>query len=689
MKWLGFVILLFLCSTVSVAQDNELLLKERIEFLALNSESEEPDFTGLIEQWTYFLDHPLNLNAATEEELNSLGLLTGIQIQELLIHRKMCGKLISMYELQSLNYWDLSIIHQLVPFVVVDDKIEQLHLGVKELSRLANFELMCRFQSFVQKKNGYEEVPDSIKSLGNSYYRGNKHHYYTRMRSSYQNKLSIGITAEKDPGEQFFKGSQQQGFDFYSAHAFYNAGKYLKTIALGDYQVQFGQGLNFWTGYSFGKMADATVVKKNAQVLRPYTSVDENRFLRGGASVIAYRSFSVLTFASRKKVDARIDYTGDEEGSGYASSLNLSGLHRTTSELARKSQLIEQVAGTYVSFQKNGFSLGGAGVYQGTDHAILNTDETYNLFKINQKESVNLSIDYSLVRANMHFFGELVQKAKTRNKAQVHGVIVALDKDVSFSVIYRNYDTGYTSFYNAGFSEGSSINNEKGIYMGWKVRMTKSLEVNTYIDIFTFPWVKYQVNQPSRGYEFLIQPTFQPTKQLTIYFRYRNQLKQKNSRDSDGTVLPVEDVKQCNYRFNLDYRVSEAFTLRSRLEFVKINRVSNKPEHGVCVYQDVIYKPKNNPFEFTVRYALFETDSYDSRIYAYENNALFVYSLPAYYNTGSRAYVLVRYTLGRKVDLWFRYASFVCLSNSSLGAGPEKVSGYVKADVTVQLRIKF
>ena len=106
------------------------------------------------------------------------------------------------------------------------------------------FELFLRYQPGIQQKSGYQEVPDSILESSNKYYYGNADRYYTRFRYSYRTNISIGFTAEKDPGEQFFKGAQKQGFDFYSFHAFYRGGKYLKSFALGDYQIQLGQGLN-------------------------------------------------------------------------------------------------------------------------------------------------------------------------------------------------------------------------------------------------------------------------------------------------------------------------------------------------------------------------------------------------------------------------------------------------------------
>ena len=104
----------------------------------------------------------------------------------------------------------------------------------------------------------------------------------------------MGLTAEKDPGEQFFRGAQKQGFDFYSFHAFYRGGKYLKSFAFGDYQIQLGQGLNLWSSYAFGKSSDILTMKRNPIPIKPYTSVDESRFFRGAAINLGYRNFDLL-----------------------------------------------------------------------------------------------------------------------------------------------------------------------------------------------------------------------------------------------------------------------------------------------------------------------------------------------------------------------------------------------------------
>ncbi|HLU87516.1 MAG TPA: hypothetical protein VKZ44_07145, partial [Taishania sp.] len=231
--------------------------------------------------------------------------------------------------------------------------------------------------------------------------------------------------------------------------------------------------------------------------------------------------------------------------------------------------------------------------------------------------------------------------------------------------------------------------NENGIYAGLKLNLTRSISLNTYVDLFEFPWLKYLVDQPSRGYEFLVQPTYRPTRNLEIYARFRQQMHQKNSRNSDGTITPIEDVVQRNYRINLSYKVSEAITIKSRVEFVTINRPSNMPERGILLTQDLSYKPKNFPVDLTLRYAFFDTDSYDSRLYSFETNALYVYSIPAYYYQGSRAYCLVRWTIFRQLDLWVRYGTFIYNNRKTVGSGLEEVLNHTKSDLTIQLRLKF
>ncbi|HIP31929.1 MAG TPA: hypothetical protein EYG86_04125 [Crocinitomicaceae bacterium] len=688
-KYILFFILLFSSSTLFSQEKND-IIQQRIEFISEQLEDENIDLTALVENLNFFFENPLNLNSADEESLNELGLLTDVQINDLLLHRKLFGKMISIYELQSLPYWDLNTISLVLPFVKVDDKLDQLHVSLKEAIQQGKFEAYFRFQTILEDKAGYEDVPDSILNSSNSYYHGDPNRYYTRLRFSYRTNLSVGITAEKDPGEQFFKGAQSNGFDFYSAHAFYKGGKYLKSVALGDYQVQVGQGLNFWSGYAFGKTADVTNVKKSAKSLKPYTSVDETRFLRGAAFELGYKKFSLTTFGSYKAVDASV-IVGDslEEDLQFVSSINLTGLHRTNSEIAKKNQLNEIVVGSNLRYKLRNLHLGIAAVYLGYDRDFVKDTLPYNSFDFRGKSNFSISGDYSWVYRNFNFFGEISRSSYSGGFANLHGVLFSLDRKVQMSLVYRNYARDYQTFYNAGFAEGSKTQNEKGLYAGMKISWTRAISTNVYIDAFKFPWLKFQVDGPSIGHEYMVQQGYRPSRRFEIYVRFREQEKQRNSRLSDGTITELENILQRNYRFNLSYKVSESVKLKSRVEYVTISRSSKDKEDGMIITQDIIYKPKSSPISLSLRYALFDTDSYDTRIYTYENNALYVFSVPSYYYRGSRAYAMVRYKFFRKFDLWVRYGVSIFANRSSIGSGAEEIKGGNKTDITVQLRMKF
>jgi len=206
--------------------------------------------------------------------------------------------------------------------------------------------------------------------------------------------------------------------------------------------------------------------------------------------------------------------------------------------------------------------------------------------------------------------------------------------------------------------------------------------------VFKSKWLNYQVDGPSSGYEFLSQLSYKPNKIMEIYGRFRQQLRQKNSRN-DFAVTPLEDVIQRNYRVNFSYQILEGVQLKSRIEYVTINRLSNSPEQGMIFTQDILLKPKSKPYDIALRYALFDTDSYDSKLYSFETNALYVFSVPAYYYQGSRAYVTIRYSFLRKCDLWIRYGAFIYNNRTSLSSGTEEIKGNTKSDITLQFRLSL
>ena len=236
MKQLLAICLFLTFSIPSFGQENNTLLEEIIENIAEENE-EELDYSELYEALYYFAEHPINLNKTSKEELRELYFLNAYQIDKLLLHIEKNGKLLSYLELQTVAGFDVQTIQNLLPFISINTSVtsKQLLANIKQY-------IMVRDQFYLQEQKGY--VPDED---GDIHYLGNTHRTYLKYRLK-NNYLQAGITAEKDAGENFSGSNQPYGFDFYSAHLQAKKIGKIKNVIIGDYQMNFGQGLTMQSG---------------------------------------------------------------------------------------------------------------------------------------------------------------------------------------------------------------------------------------------------------------------------------------------------------------------------------------------------------------------------------------------------------------------------------------------------------
>jgi HEPN domain-containing protein len=689
--FLGMFFILFAVS--ASGQTKSEVIQQRMEFIAEEFETEEISLEDVFENLSYYYDNPLNLNSASQEELEQLLLLSDIQINELLVYREKVGPLKTIYELLEFQFWSNQTVENIIPFVKISKVDEEKKkVSLSEMLKDMKSEAMFRWIRGIEDKAGYADVTDEEREQSNSYYWGSPDRLYSRFRFRYKTSLSMGITMEKDPGEQFFGKTQPRGFDFYSAHVFYSGKKFVRKVALGDYHFQMGQGLAFWSGYAFGKTADALLIRKNGRGLSPYASVDESRFLRGAAAELGVKNWSLTVFASQKYVDGNIasiidSLEGDE--ARLASSVNLTGLHRTTSELARKNSLQETILGSYLKYQTRSLQFGFGAVQQMYDVPLERDLRPYNQFEFRGNQLLNLSADYSYVHKNLNLFGEVARSSTSGGIAIIQGASLAIDNKASVSLLYRNYAKDYHTFYSRGFGERSRTINEEGLFIGTKFNFNKYWNMNVYADIFKFPWLVFRIDKPSVGHEVLGQLSYRPSSKIEMYVRVREQSRMQNSRNYEGNIRPIEEVVQRNFRFNFNYKFTSSLQWKTRVELVTVNRPSMPFEKGFVMAQDLVFRPTKFPLDVSVRYALFDTDSFDTRLYLFESNLLNVFSIPAYFNEGSRYYILLKYEYKKNVELWLRYAAFVYANQTTLGTGPERIDGSTRSEVGVQLRVRF
>jgi hypothetical protein len=160
-----------------------------------------------------------------------------------------------------------------------------------------------------------------------------------------------------------------------------------------------------------------------------------------------------------------------------------------------------------------------------------------------------------------------------------------------------------------------------------------------------------------------------------------------------NTNLPfhVPDARpRQSFRLQFSQKLDQQFTVRGRTEMVWVQTpFTNAKETGFLTYFDCVYKPLGSKLSGNCRLQYFETDSYDSRIYAYENDVLYGFSIPAFYGKGYRYYLNLNYDISKKLTTWFRIAQTVQVGQTTIGSGLDEIQGNHKTDFRWQFLYNF
>ncbi len=659
--------------------------REFIENIVEDSDAEF-DFNEIFDRLAEYQRRPLNINKATVEELGELYLFSPIQITSLLEYRKQVGELISIYEMQAIPYFDLATINRILPYVKISKNLETFNVPFHKMLVQGKNELFVRYARILEKAEGFTRE-DSTGYLGDP----NK--YFVRFKHSFENRHSWGFTLEKDAGEEFFSGSNKQGFDFNSFHVYYrNLSSTVKAIALGDYSANLGQGLIMAGGFGSGKSSYVANIKRSGRTLRPYTSVNEALFLRGLGATLAFTpNLEFSAFGSYRNRDAnvtQVDTTDNFEDITTFSSLQLTGLHRRASEIEDEAAIQQMTVGGNLKLHNAQSHIGINAIYNKFNADLNRNLASYNQFTFNSGALLNLSLDYSLLIRNFNIFGETAY-SDNGAIATLNGMIIGVDRKIDFAILQRHFSKKFQHLYGNPFQEGSSGTNESGVYVGLDIKPNYNWQISGYFDIFSHPWMRFRVDGPSNGFEYLAQVKYRVKRKMEIYFRFRDEIKQQNAPDNETNTDFLNYRRKSNFRLHLSNKVSKALELRNRIDFVIFNDKVRPTSYGFMLYQDIIYKPIGIPLSFTGRFAIFDTDNYDSRIYAFENDLLYSFSVPAYAYQGMRYYLNLRYKGIRNLTLELRLAQTYIRNRDSFSAGLEEIPGHTKTEVKAQVKFKF
>jgi hypothetical protein len=677
---------LFICLLISCYQieaQHVSPVNKWIEYVEeMASETEDAErIESLYTELSYLSEHPFELNRATDAQLHKLPFLSDAQIHNILAYRERYGKILTIYELKNVEELDFQTIELLLPFVYIGAKtVEKRPFTVDNLVNYGKNELYIRYDQCFQQKKGYRSLPDSVlEKYPNRQYLGEPFYHSLRYSYTFDDRLQLGVVAEKDAGEPLLN-PHHKGYDFYSFHLLLRDFGWLKTLSVGDYKTSFGQGLVVSNEFTPGRNAIVAQAERRTYGFRRHFSTNEKDFFRGAAATMRWGDIDVSVFYSYRKQDATpVD-------SLTFSSIKTDGLHRLEREREKASLLPMQTLGGNVRYATPDVCLGITALsYSFGGYELMPDAEPYNLFYFRGSHNLNMSVDYLLKNRYLKFYGETAISAN-KAPATLNALQLTPVSYLSFLLLYRYYDEKYQAYFGNAFSQNTLTQNEQGLYMGLQFTPFAYWKVSAYADFFRFPWLKYGVDAPSTGREYMAKIDYTQMQNVSFYLRYKYSQKEKNQTLPGGelSILPYE---QHRIRLQLQYNI-QFLLFKTSVDGILYDE-ANKRSKGLMPAQSIGWHPAELPFQADLYAAYFHTDDYNTRLNAYEKNILYAFNMPQLYGKGFRLSATLRWDTLDKLSLFAKLSYTHYTDRDVIGTDLEEIEGNTKTDISVLLRWKF
>jgi len=622
----------------------------------LASDEDNPEGVELFTDQLYDLaENPVKINSADEKELSRLFFLSDFQVKSLADYVRSSGSIVTIYEVAAIPGFDRQIAVWIQQFITLSDKPDlSLKPGRLNNTLLTNFTLKSG-------KHDTSNFGSPVKIL-------------TRYRFS-AGSFSGGFTGEKDPGEKIVSGSPPLP-DFLSAHISYTGNGLVRKIILGDFACKSGLGTNINTGMRTALSLTSTGYLSGKNEIKPWTSAEENNFLRGVASELSFKNVGLIFFCSYKEIDATTSISSDSSAS-FIKSLYTGGFHSTVSLLSKKDAVNNTSAGVNIAYNFRSARIGFTYSHDRFSVPFM-PDEGYpeNRFDFTGRINNVYSSNYSCLINRILLFGEVTVTYR-RNLAAVQGITIRPSDRFSVNFLYRNYSPGFISFHGKGPGISTATGNETGILGNFSLEIAKHLFITAGCDISNSPWLKYRKSFPSMAKRYEVKLKYLPNDKYSFDFTYYSRFSMSDISREQGIASVCENMARSVRgiaRLNLSENIS--FTTRIDAKFAEPAGTT-----GMLLLQDLKYSFREVPLTLWFRYCISRTDDWNSRLYTYENDLLYSFSIPALSGTGNRSYIMLKWDLKDFAEVRFKYGMTEKLYSGSV---PEAVHEF-----KMQVRLWF
>ena len=582
-----------------------------------------------------------NLNNLSYEVAVTLLQLSDYQYYQLQLYIENYGQLYSIYELAAIDGFTDEDMRQLSGKVVISPPPQQ-RPTFWQLMKSSKSVLWLRYGQVVERQAGY----DTSRA---NHYDGSPAHLQFRYDFDIRQHFGLRIAGEKDAGEAFFRGDQKFGFDHYSGSLYVKNIRWLKNAVIGDYRLNFGQGLVLGTSMMSGKGAGVSAIRRFSEGIRPVATTNESEFFRGVAFSLGNANWS---------------------GGGFAGAVMES--NRTA-------------LGGALSYRQARFSIDGQFVCYGEYDDSARIREKWR--SLVQPRQWNAGLSYQALAGKALLFGELAVNEK-RKPALLQAALFPVTSVFQVAALTRYYATGYQSPMGSGFRTASGDGGEFGVYLTGHLILSRKVEADLFCDYYRLKWLTYRTDAPVQGTDAGLLLTCRLTRKSTLCLRYQWRTRPKNESEN---LYMHRLAEQCRHRLRVQWTNAPCPFLNTKTE---VSMVFNKgPDQGrwnkgILMYQDLAFSFRKPQLSLHLRVAYFDTDSYEERLYAYENDLYYAFTIGSYYYQGVRAYLMLRYKI-QNFSVWFRVSRTHYLDRHDISSGLSYIDKPHKTEIKVQGMYRF
>lgn len=614
--------------------------------------------------------NPINLNNATNEDLQQLSFLSAQQLEELAEYIYRYRPLRSMGELAMVESMDPLRLQLMRHFTFVGETAEKPDaFSLKNALKYGKNELVATVK-----------VPFYERKGDKNGYLGYKYKHWFRYKFSYGQYIQAGITGSQDAGEPFFSNRNNLGYDHYSYYLLMRKLGPIKTLALGQYKLKLGLGLIMNTGFSFGKTT-TLAMSNSSNTISANSSRSDAYYLQGTAATVAItRHIDATAFASYRKIDATLNDDGNIR------TILKTGYHRTESEMLRKQNASQLAAGGSLQMRKNGFHAGANAIFTSFNRTLApDHSQLFRRYNPEGKNFWNASVNYGYISHRVNINGETAIN-DANAVATLNSIAYNFSPSLTVTAIQRYYSYKYYSLFSSSFSDGGHIQNESGIYAGIAWAPLPRLSILAYTDYAYFPWARYQVSAASHSWDNMLQATYNMQK-FTLLARYRIRLRQKDAKPTDNeendlTTLTNKTEHRSRIALSFD---DNSWHTKTQADIAYCADTENS--FGWMLSQSVAYKYKFIDASANINY--FNTHDYDSRLYAYERGVLYNFSFPMFYGRGMRFALSIKANINKNLMMICKAGTTKYFDRDHISSSYQQIDSSVMTDLDLQIKWRF